>query len=153
MKKIYLDMSIYNRPYDDQSQVRIKLETIAIFEILTAMKSGTCHVVWSFILDYENSLNPSEDIRLEVEQLMQFASETIEADESIRMLAKTYEPKGIKPRDALHLACAVTSGATYFVTCDDKLLNKQKKLALSMTLMSPIDFILHVEETPHAKPE
>jgi hypothetical protein len=38
MKKIYLDMNIYNRPYDDQTQVRIKLETIAIFEILNAMK-------------------------------------------------------------------------------------------------------------------
>ena len=61
MKKIYLDMNIYNRPYDDQSQVRIKLETIAIFEILHAMKAGYAHVVWSFILDYENSLNPNAE--------------------------------------------------------------------------------------------
>ncbi len=29
--RIYLDINIYNRPFDDQSQVRIRLETIAIF--------------------------------------------------------------------------------------------------------------------------
>lgn len=151
MKKIYLDMNIYNRPYDDQSQVRIKLETIAIFEILNAIKSGQAHVVWSFILDYENSLNPYDDIRLEIEQIALFAVETIDADESIRQLAKTYEPKGVKPRDALHVACAEASGATYFVTCDDKLLKKQKVLSVSVKLINPIDFILHLEETDNAK--
>ncbi len=151
MKKIYLDMNIYNRPYDDQSQVRIKLETIAVFEVLNAMKSGQAHVVWAFILDYKNNINPYDDIRLEIEQIAHFAAETIDADESIRHVAKTYEPKGVKPRDALHIACAEVSGAAYFVTCDDKLLNKQNILPISVKLMNPIDFILHVEETDNAK--
>ena len=151
MNKIYLDMNIYNRPYDDQSQVRIKLETIAVFEILNAMKFRKSHVVWSFILDYENSLNPYDDIRLEIEHLAHFASEMIDADDLIWQLAKTYEPKGVKPRDALHLACAEASGAAYFVTCDDKLLNKQKILPISLKLINPIDFILHSKETHHAK--
>lgn len=146
MEKLYLDMNIYNRPYDNQSQVRIKMETIAVFEILDMMQSGKAHIVWSFILDYENSLNPHTDIRLEIEHLASFAMETVEADESIKQLAKTYESKGVKPRDALHLACAETSGTTYFVTCDDKLLNKQKVLSLSVTLINPIDLILQYEE-------
>ena len=33
MKKIYLDMNIYNRPYDDQTQPRIKMETIVFFNM------------------------------------------------------------------------------------------------------------------------
>ena len=143
MKKLYLDMNIYHRPYDNQLQARIKLETIAVFEILNMMKSGQVQVVWSFILDYENSLNPHDDIRLEIEHIAFFAAEMINANASIRQLAKTYEPTGVKPRDALHLACAEISGATYFVTCDDKLLNKQKVLSLSVTLINPIDFILY----------
>ncbi len=146
MKTLYLDMNIYNRPYDDQSQVRIRLETIAIFEILNMMKSGQAHVAWSFILDYENSLNPHDDIRLEVEHIASFATEMIEVDESIRQLAKTYESQGVKPRDALHLACAETSGVTYFVTCDDKLLNKHKVLTFGFILINPIDFILGYKE-------
>lgn len=34
MRKVYLDMNVYNRPFDDQTQVRIRLETIAVFAIL-----------------------------------------------------------------------------------------------------------------------
>jgi hypothetical protein len=67
IRKIYLDMNIYNRPYDDQAQIRIKLETIAIFEILYAMKSRDVHVLWSFVLEYETSLNPYDDIRIEIQ--------------------------------------------------------------------------------------
>lgn len=66
MKKIYLDVNIYNRPFDDQSQVRIRLETIAIFSIMQKIKSKELSLIWSFIIDYENSLNPYDDIRQEV---------------------------------------------------------------------------------------
>ena len=69
MKKIYLDTNIYNRPYDDQLQVRIRLETIAIFEILKRVQSKALALVWSFILDFKNSLNPYEGIRIEIEML------------------------------------------------------------------------------------
>ncbi|VEN75332.1 conserved hypothetical protein [Candidatus Desulfarcum epimagneticum] len=150
MEKIYLDMNIYNRPYDDQSQARVKLETISVFEILSAMKSGRIHVAWSFILDYENSLNPYDDIRLEIESLAHFASEMIDADDTIRRFAKTYEIKGVKPRDALHIACAETWGAEHFVTCDDRLVKKQKALPIIVKLTNPIDFILHLEERKNA---
>jgi predicted nucleic acid-binding protein len=65
----------------------------------------------------------------------------IEATEIVRNRAKTYEPKGIKPRDALHLACAVTGSAEYFLTCDDRLLKKQRKLNVTLKILNPIDFI------------
>jgi predicted nucleic acid-binding protein len=140
MQKIYLDMNIYNRPYDDQTQVRIKLETIAIFEILHAMKSGHIHVLWSFILEYENSLNPYNDIRAEAEQMAQFTAETVDATEDIRQMTKHYESKGVKPRDALHVACAEHASATYFITCDDKLLKKQAVLPIRVKLLNPLDY-------------
>ena len=149
MQKIYLDMNIYNRPYDDQTQVRIKLETIAIFEILHAMKSENIHVLWSFILAYENSLNPYDDIRVEVEQMAHFTAETVDATEDIRQMAKRYESKGVKPRDALHVACAEHAGATYFVTCDDRLLRKQTVLPIRVKLINPLDFIVQ-EDISHA---
>lgn len=152
MHKIYLDMNIYNRPYDDQTQVRIKLETIAIFEILHAMRSGHMHVLWSFILEYENSLNPSDDIRVEAEQMAQFTAETVDATEDIRHMAKHYESKGVKPRDALHVACAEYANATYFITCDDRLLKKHAVLPIRVKLINPLDFIVQ-EDTHHASTE
>jgi len=39
---VYLDTSVYNRPFDDQDQVRIKLETEAFLSIIDrAVKGGT----------------------------------------------------------------------------------------------------------------
>ena len=143
-------MNIYNRPFDDQSQIRIKLETVAVFDLLEGMTKGKYYILWSFILDYENSLNPYDDIRFEIKKISRFASEKIIPDESIREQAKIYELHGVKPRDALHLACAELSGAAYFITCDDKLLKKQKIIQTRVTMMNPIDFILHLEETDHA---
>jgi predicted nucleic acid-binding protein len=146
MKKIYLDMNIYNRPFDDQSQVRIRMESLAIFAILHRIKMRQLRLVWSFILDYENSLNPYEDIRIEIEKLACLASESVIATETIRTMAKEYERKGIKPRDALHLACAIISGATYFITCDDRIVKKQQDLGVSIQLVNPIYFTLQMEE-------
>lgn len=143
--KIYLDMNIYNRPFDDQSQVRVRLETVAVFEILQMVKSGSLSLVWSFILEYENSLNPYDDIRMEIERISFLSSENVMSSEDIRKAARQYEKKGIKPRDALHIACAVKSNADYFLSCDDKVVRKADVLGTNLKIVNPVDFIREVE--------
>jgi homospermidine synthase len=54
-------MNIYNRCFDDQSQLRIRLETAAIEGIFELVETQAFELAWSFMLDYENSLNPHED--------------------------------------------------------------------------------------------
>jgi len=54
MSRIYFDMNIYNRPFDDQSQVRIRLETIAIFSILQKIKNKELTLLWSFMIEPES---------------------------------------------------------------------------------------------------
>ena len=39
-KRIYLDNCVYNRPFDDQSQRRIFLETIAFITLLELVEKG-----------------------------------------------------------------------------------------------------------------
>ena len=56
--KIYLDNCRFNRPFDDQSQIRILLESEAKLNIQENIRSGTYKLIWSYILDYENSKNP-----------------------------------------------------------------------------------------------
>ncbi|OHE54500.1 MAG: hypothetical protein A2027_01285 [Thermodesulfovibrio sp. RBG_19FT_COMBO_41_18] len=141
MKRLYLDMNIYNRPFDDQSQVRIRLETIAIYAILKMIKEDKFSLLWSFMLQFENSLNPYEDIRMEIEMASSLASEKIKMGEDILTAAKNLESKGIKPRDAIHLACAIKGKADYFLTCDDKLIKKVKPIQGEIVILSPIDFI------------
>ena len=59
--RIYCDMNTCNRCFDDQSQLRIRLETAAIEGIFELVETETLELAWSFMLDYENSLNPHED--------------------------------------------------------------------------------------------
>ena len=51
--KIYLDNCCYNRPFDDQTQMKIHLETQAKLYIQAKIKEGAYDLVWSYILDYE----------------------------------------------------------------------------------------------------
>ena len=62
MKKlrIYLDNCCYNRPYDDQTQLRISLESQAKLEIQKNIKNGELELVTSYMTEYENSENPIE---------------------------------------------------------------------------------------------
>lgn len=138
-------MNIYNRPFDDQTQVRIRLETIAIFSILQRIKNGDFSLLWSFMIDYENSLNPYNNIRSEIGMASSIANETITPDESILAIARNFEAKGIKSRDALHLACALKGEAEYFLTCDDKLIKRASELGINLNIMNPLRFVEDLE--------
>jgi predicted nucleic acid-binding protein len=146
---LYLDMNIYNRPFDDQSQMRIRLETVAITMIFTLIESGHFSTRWSFVLEYENSRNPFPERRAYVHYLAQSCDSTIEPDEPIRELAKQLsERHKIRGRDALHLACAELSGCHYLVTCDDLLIRQGERLRekgiLTLRVINPIDLLREV---------
>jgi len=53
--RIYLDLCCFNRPYDDQGQVRIRLETEAKLVLQQKVRDGACELLWSSILDYESA--------------------------------------------------------------------------------------------------
>ena len=45
--RVYLDNCCYNRPFDDQNQLRIALESAAKLAIQAQMRSGEIEYVWS----------------------------------------------------------------------------------------------------------
>ena len=58
--RIYLDNCCFNRPFDNQNQLKIHLETQAKLYIQAQIKQGIYDLVWSYILEYENQMNPFE---------------------------------------------------------------------------------------------
>ena len=50
--------SVYNRPYDDQTQSKIYLETQAIFIIFNLIHNQKIQTISSPVLNYENSEHP-----------------------------------------------------------------------------------------------
>lgn len=58
--RIYLDMCCFNRPYDDQSQLKISLETQSKLHIQAMIKDEKLKLITSYMLRYECSKNPFE---------------------------------------------------------------------------------------------
>ena len=51
--RVYLDNCCYNRPFDEQDQLRIRLETEAKLAIQRQMRLGILEYVWSDMLANE----------------------------------------------------------------------------------------------------
>ena len=49
------------------------------------------------------------------------------------------ESLGLKGRDALHLAAAENARVNYFVTCDDKLLRRARRIGSTVRVVSPLE--------------
>ncbi len=143
--RIYLDNCCYNRPYDDQTQLRISLETQAKLYIQTQIKDSTIELATSYILLYENSENPYEMRKKSILEFVQSYSRVhIDYDRSDEAALKAEEimATGVKMKDAYHVACAILSSSDYFLTTDKRLLKYQTD---EIKIMNPIDFIEELE--------
>jgi predicted nucleic acid-binding protein len=136
--KLYLDNCCFNRPFDDQTQLKIKLEAEAKLFIQKNILTGNYRLVWSYILDFENSQNPFEQRKETIRNWREVASVDISENDQIVKLAEKISKTGIKPKDALHLACAIHAECEYFITTDAKILNKKVD---GIKLIDPIEFI------------
>ncbi|MEZ4959871.1 MAG: PIN domain-containing protein [Saprospiraceae bacterium] len=140
--KIYLDSCSLQRPLDDQAQIRIATETEAVLGVLSLWESGKIDLIGSEALDYEAEQIPKLERRAYMKELLAKMEETIIITDSISQRAAFLVSNGIKPLDALHLACAEEVKADYFCTSDDKLLKKAKKLAIPATqVVSPLELV------------
>jgi hypothetical protein len=147
MKRLYLDMCCFNRPYDDQSQSGIRLETEAKLLVQQHVRMGTCHLLWSTILDYERSHNPFPEHRLAIFQWRRLAQCCMAADTGAVAMAVPLERQGVTRFDALHVACAVAGSADLFVTTDDRLISLIRKIRKTglLPIVLPMDALAILE--------
>lgn len=143
--RIYLDNCCYNRPYDDQKQIRISLEAQAKIFIQNAVKHGKIELATSYILVYENNKNPFEVKRTSIENFIKDHTAVFvdidQVDEVISIASKIMQ-SGIKEMDASHIACAIKADCDYFLTTDDRVLKFQSD---KIKIMNPVDFLKILE--------
>ncbi len=141
---IYADTNIYGRPFDDQSQERIKLEAQASLSVFEAVRSNLFKLIGSDILKFE--IEGTENFKkIRMKSLFQLCSKIIREDDTILKTAITIQRRcRIDPRDALHLASAINGRAKYFLTCDDDVIREEKniKKLFKITIINPTLFIL-----------
>jgi len=139
---VYLDTSVYNRPFDDQSQPRIWLETLAVSIILQMLEEGAVELVSSAVVAYETSRNPDEMRRRWVQQIVEKASLIQRVNDDVKQRAQELERNGLKALDALHIAVAEAVQVNCFVTCDDRLIRRYRANSkLLIVVCTPTEFV------------
>jgi len=138
--KIYLDNCMFNRPFDEQTHIRVRLETETKLAIQEEIRRGTYQLIWSYILEYENSKNPFQERQEQIIKWKKYAITDIGENTEIIKTALLLNSKGLQKMDSLHIACAVFAKADYFLTTDDKVIKKANTLT-GIKITDPIDFI------------
>ena len=124
--RVYLDNCCFQRPLDNKSQVRVRLESEAVLAILSLWEQHQIEVISSEALEFELAQNPDPVRRAYVAEIVSGAAIRVQVDHAISMRAKELEAGGLRGMDALHIACAEAAGADYFCSCDDRLLRRAR---------------------------
>ncbi|MCR5168124.1 MAG: hypothetical protein K6C13_13060 [Oscillospiraceae bacterium] len=142
--RIYLDNCCYNRPYDEQTQTKIFIESQAKLHIQKLITENKLDLVYSFVSVYENSMNPYEVRRTAISDFFKY-SITYVSENNIAVIknrAAEIMKTGIKTKDAMHLSCAIEGNADYFISTDIRLL---KYSSDQIKLINPVDFLYILE--------
>ena len=151
--KIYLDNCCLSRPFDDQTQDRIRLETEAIMLIIARFYARHWQWIASEVSMFEADQNLDLIQRFRVKFLIAYAHQTISVDAMEISRGKHFESLGFKPFDALHLACAESGNADFLLTTDDRMLKRAKSVSsqLSVRVENPLVWLQEITENERPK--
>jgi len=144
--RVYLDNCAYNRPYDDQSQPKIELETQAKLKIQRMIKAHQIELASSYMSLYECGENPDAS---KAELITEFINQqstvfvSLKNKPAIEEKAKEIMKTGIKFKDACHIASAIMAKADYLISTDIRMLKYKTN---EITLLNPILFFINAPE-------
>lgn len=147
MLRIYLDTNVWGRPFDSQTQERIREETEAFFKILEGAYYKRKHkIIGSLIVEDEIEQIEENEKKEAVKAMVElFVAEKI--DDFSESLQREIKALGLKDKDAFHLAFAVDN-SDYFITCDDEILDKKRKIEkrYGIKVVNPVEFVEEVSQ-------
>ncbi|GAA6615436.1 PIN domain-containing protein [Scytonema sp. NUACC26] len=149
---IYLDVCCFNRPFDDQTQERIRLESEAVAAILTRCQRGEWQLLGSETIDTELKGAPDGERKKQTQLWAASAKAKILITEQIETRGLELIEIGFKDFDALHIACAEAGKADILQTTDDRMLRlaaRHQKL-LQVRVGNPFQWLI---EVTNDKPE
>lgn len=140
LKHVYLDVCALCRPFDDQQQVRIRLETSAVELILNHIRQAKLALIVSPAHQIEIEAITEREERQHLLLLLQELSLSFEYNlTTTRQRAETLAAQGLGVADAAHLAFAEAAGAE-FISVDDRLLNQCRRVKAIVWCGTPQSF-------------
>lgn len=123
----YLDACCLNRPFDDQTQDRIRIEAESVIILLKISLTGKIKLVGSDVLKHEISKTPDPVRKSQLSSLLKYISKFYSLNDAIIELAHKLQKSGFGSFDSLHIAAAEKSGVDIFITTDDKILKLYRR--------------------------
>ncbi len=156
--KLYLDVCCLNRPFDDQSQQRVRLEAEAVLLILNKCQAGDWKLLTSNALDAEIGLTPNPTRLRQVQDLLAIATIQVQTSDALEQRITDLTQFGFTFYDAAHLASAERSQADAFLTTDDRLLRRARQFPdqINVLIDNPARWLAQImqqEETTDENPK
>jgi predicted nucleic acid-binding protein len=122
---LYFDMCCLCRQFDDLTVTTVADEQRSIRKIQGFIRQGEPELVWSYVLDDENAQNSDPRKKRAVANWGRYACTCVLKSDEVENIARLIQQTGVKEKDALHVACAISAGCHFFVTTDHRLLKYQ----------------------------
>jgi hypothetical protein len=145
MDKIYLDVCCLNRPFDDWTQERVRLEGEAILSIIERINLGNLKLVSSEAIAVEleklRNLSKKENIL----KILRVAKDIIKIDDDVEFRSQQLEQLGFGLYDSYHLACAEAGKVDIFLSTDDRLLKNavRHQNILHVAVSNPVIWLIN----------
>jgi predicted nucleic acid-binding protein len=139
---VYLDVCALGRPYDDQRIRRNEIETIALVTIISLIREGKYTLYYSPVHEEEIEQNSKEAQKVDLLTFLYGYGKdaAVEFDyEGVEARALELIDKGFGYADAFHAANAEALD-TSFITCDDDLIKKCRRVGLRVWYGTTVDF-------------
>lgn len=139
--RVYLDVCALCRPFDDQSYIRVRMESDAVRLILQHVRNGRLRLASSPVLRHEIMAISELVERAELLAILAGMGNLVVPPDMlvVRSRAEYLVQHGAGVADAAHLAFA-EAGMADFITCDDRLLRICRKIKTTVWCGTPIEF-------------
>ena len=139
-KRVYLDVCALCRPFDDQRQARVRLETTSVELILAYVRKKKIELIVSPTHDAEIEATADREERSQLMFLLrQLGTRPAFNLQTAQQRAERLTAQGMGIADAAHLAFAEQSRAE-FVTVDDRLVKICRRVEPAMWYGTPLAY-------------
>lgn len=141
----YLDVCCLNRPFDDWSYDRNRLEGEAVIKIFKQVKSGKYKLVSSEAIQAELIKMTNFNKLKSIKKLLKLVDYEIILNEEIDKRFQELEKLGFSLYDSFHVACAECAKIDILLTTDDRLLKKgiKHRNILQIQLKNPVTWLMN----------
>lgn len=147
-----MNTSALNRPFDDLSSPRVRIEAEAMANLVALIESQRVELVVSEYLVFEVSQGPEPERIMKILDLLSLAGGSVGVSPAVARRARDLERYGLRGLDALHVASAETAQVDLLVTTDDRMIRSVSRNAerIRVRAVLPVEALACVGTEGHS---